>query len=60
MIPAKAGPRPVPGEPYAKYPADGPVELWRFIANSLDEPGLSSGSTLRTNRTSCGPGISWG
>jgi hypothetical protein len=41
MIQVKAGPRPVPNGPYAKYPADGPVELWRFIANSLDEPGRS-------------------
>jgi hypothetical protein len=41
MIAVVKGPRPVPpGGQYAEYPADGPAELWRFTANSLDEPGL--------------------
>jgi hypothetical protein len=42
MVPIIKGSRPIPpGGQYAEYPTDGPAEVWRFTANSLDEPGLA-------------------
>lgn len=42
MVPIVKGTRPIPpGGQFAVYPADGPAEVWRFTANSLDEPGIA-------------------
>jgi hypothetical protein len=55
VIPVGQGARPMPDKDWATYPGDGPVEIWRFVANSLDEPGLSFRFTAKnaSNRMRC-------
>src|SRR5687768_4377142 len=41
MVAVGKGMRPTPpGSQFAGYPADGPAEVWRFTANSLNESGV--------------------